>query len=282
MRPFSGIHLRSCVLRRREHRHGRVVGMHDPRLPDRAPSGPPAARPVCPPPSSRHTSCCGRRAPPAARRCFPAGTAAGDRPACSDDVGQQARPGQALVDRLRGLLRRGDVRVVAIGVALRARVLVANVLQDLEAGRKIFQLLADLFADPAAFAAAGRTAFLPAAGRARSRSAPGSRAAAGGRACRGSSPARVGERFAGLILNARLVERRLSTVVQRATVAVGRTTRCAGRSSGVGCRRIAAFISAACRSAWAASRPRLPCGWDSMSSSRVRTNICRSRSTTCC
>ena len=60
------------------------------------------------------------------------------------DVGQQARPRQALVDRLRRLLRsRGDVRIVAVVVALRAGVLVTHVLQDLEAGREVFELLAD-------------------------------------------------------------------------------------------------------------------------------------------
>ena len=76
------------------------------------------------------------------------------------DVGQQARTGQALVDRLRWLGGHRDIRVVTLGITLRAGVLVPNVLEHLEAGREVFELLAHLGADPTTFIPTGWTNFL--------------------------------------------------------------------------------------------------------------------------
>lgn len=72
------------------------------------------------------------------------------------DIGQQARPRQAFINRLRRFFGRRDVRVVTLAVALGTAVFMADVLKYLEAGRKIFQLLADFRPDPLPLLAAGR------------------------------------------------------------------------------------------------------------------------------
>ena len=77
-----------------------------------------------------------------------------------DDIGQQSRPRQPLVDRLRGLRRGRDLRVVAVVFAPPAAVFVADVPQHLERRRQVFELLAHLLADPLAQLAAGRARLL--------------------------------------------------------------------------------------------------------------------------
>jgi hypothetical protein len=70
-------------------------------------------------------------------------------------VRQQARPRQPLVDRLVGLLGDLDLRLAVALIAPLdaglAGVLVADVLEHLEAGGEIFELLGDFLADAAAF-----------------------------------------------------------------------------------------------------------------------------------
>ena len=64
-----------------------------------------------------------------------------------DDISQKPRTGQTLLDGLRSLGCRLDLRIEDLGLALPAGVLEPDVLEDLERRRHIFQLLADLLAD---------------------------------------------------------------------------------------------------------------------------------------
>lgn len=77
-----------------------------------------------------------------------------------DDVGQQSRPGQPLVDRLRRLGRGRDLGIDRRGLAAFAGVGVADVPQHLERRRQVFELLAHLPTDPLAHLAAARAGLL--------------------------------------------------------------------------------------------------------------------------
>jgi len=76
------------------------------------------------------------------------------------DKGDQPRPGESLVDRLLRLRGGDNLRRVPCGIARLAGIFMADVPQHFEAGRQVFELLADLLADTATGLAAARTRLL--------------------------------------------------------------------------------------------------------------------------